>query len=61
MNFAAGVYPSEAQNIIPPPYTLYTCIKYTYSHREGGGGKVEPERRLEGKLFTKLGKKYQHY
>jgi hypothetical protein len=21
----------------PPPYTLYTCIQYTYSHREGGG------------------------
>ncbi len=20
----------------PPPYTLYTCIWYTYSHREGG-------------------------
>jgi hypothetical protein len=19
----------------PPPYTLYTCILYTYSHREG--------------------------
>ncbi len=35
---AAGVYLSEAQNPIPPPpYTLYTCIQYTYSHREGGG------------------------
>ncbi len=22
----------------PPPYTLYTYILYTYSHREGGGG-----------------------
>ncbi len=20
----------------PPPYTLYTCIQYTYSHKEGG-------------------------
>ncbi len=29
-----------------PPYTLYTCIQYTYSHREGGrGGRVEPQRR----------------
>jgi hypothetical protein len=37
----------------PPPYTLYTCILYTYSHREGGG-------RLEGHQFTRLGKKYQH-
>ncbi len=22
----------------PPPYTLYTCLQYTYSHRAGGGG-----------------------
>ncbi len=21
-----------------PPHTLYTCIQYTYSHSEGGGG-----------------------
>jgi hypothetical protein len=21
----------------PPPYSLNTCIQYTYSHREGGG------------------------
>ncbi len=32
--------------------------KDTYSHREGGGG-VEPERRLEGQQFTKLGRKYR--
>jgi hypothetical protein len=38
-DFAAGVYLSEAQNPIhPPPYTLYRCIQYTYSHREGGEG-----------------------
>jgi hypothetical protein len=27
-------------NILPPPappYTLYTCLQYTYSHRDGGG------------------------
>jgi hypothetical protein len=35
-DFAAGVYLSEAQNPIPPSYTLYTCIQYTYSDREGG-------------------------
>ncbi len=31
MDFAAGVYLSEAQN--PPPYTLYiySFIQYTYS------------------------------
>jgi hypothetical protein len=34
-DFAAGVYLTEAQN---PPCTLYTCIQYTYSHREEGGG-----------------------
>jgi hypothetical protein len=46
----------------PPPtsYTLYTCVQHTYSHREGEGGIVEPERRLEGQQFTKLGRKYQH-
>ncbi len=35
-----------------PPYTLYTCIQYTYSHREGGGESY-PERRLLGQQFTK--------
>jgi hypothetical protein len=39
----------------PPPIThsinTYPC---TYSHREGGGGGVgEPERRLEGRQFTR--------
>jgi hypothetical protein len=48
-DFAADVYLSEAQNHIPPlPYTLYTCIQYTYTHRKGGAwGRVEPERRGE--------------
>ncbi len=42
-----------------PPYTLYTCVQYTYSQREGG--RVEPGRRyLDGHQFTKLGRKYQH-
>ncbi len=40
--FAAGVYLSEAPSYPmipypPPPYTLHTCILYTYSHKEGGG------------------------
>ncbi len=41
-DFAAGVSLSEVQNSNPPPtYTLYTCIQYTYSHREGvRGGKL---------------------
>jgi hypothetical protein len=60
IDYAAGVYLPEALNTIPPsPYTLYKCIQYTYSHRRGG--RVEPERRLEGQQFTKLGRKYQHY
>jgi hypothetical protein len=38
-DFAAGIYLSEAQNPIPStPFTLYTCIQYTYFHREGGKG-----------------------
>ncbi len=46
-----------------PPYTMYRCIQNTYSHREGGGigGRVEPERRLEGQQFTKLARKYQSF
>jgi hypothetical protein len=43
----------------PPPYTLHTYIHYTFSHGEGGGG-FEPEIRLEGQQFTKLGLKYPH-
>ncbi len=39
-----------------PPYTLYTCMLILI-HTGRGGGRVEPERRLE---FTKLGRKYQH-
>ncbi len=41
----------------PPLHTVYVYT-VTYSHREGG--RVEPERRLEGQQFTKLGRKYQH-
>jgi hypothetical protein len=36
-DFAADFFLSEAQSPIPP-HTLYTCIQYTYSHREGGDG-----------------------
>jgi hypothetical protein len=33
----AGVYLGEAQSPSPPPpYTLYTSIQYTYSHKERG-------------------------
>jgi hypothetical protein len=30
-DYATGLYLSEAQNPTAPPYTLYTCIQYTYS------------------------------
>ncbi len=56
-------YLSEAQYTIPPPppYTLYTCIQYTYSHREGVGGvESKPKRMLGGAMFHKAGGKYQH-
>jgi hypothetical protein len=49
MDFAAGVFLSEAQNPIPsPPCTLYW----------GGGGKGEPDGRGErGAAFHKAGSK----
>jgi hypothetical protein len=44
----------------PPPLTVwYVYTVYLFTQRRGGRG-VEPERRLEGQHFTKLGKKYQH-
>jgi hypothetical protein len=38
MDFAAGVYLSEAQDPIPPAYTLHMCKQYTYSIGKGGTG-----------------------
>ncbi len=56
-DFAAGVYLPEAQKY-PPPYTLYSCIQYTYSHRERGGEESWNIEKVRG--ATKLGQKYQH-
>jgi hypothetical protein len=43
MDFGAGVYLSEAQNLIPPaPYILYTCIQYIHIYTGKG---VEINRR----------------
>jgi hypothetical protein len=65
-DFAEGVYLSEAPSppMTPystPSYTLYTCIQYTYSHREGGrgGGELSIEKVRGGKVH-KAGRKYQH-
>jgi hypothetical protein len=58
-DFAAGVYLSEAQNPIPPPYTH--CIPDTILiHTVKEGRRVETERRAEGQQFKKLSRKYQH-
>ncbi len=53
MDFAAGVYLSEAHPIAPPPHTRHSIIVYRTvflfaQGRGGGGGRVEPERRGEG-------------
>jgi len=62
-DFAAGFYPSEAPYspmtpYLPPPYTLYTCILYTYSHREGGGVELTREKVWRA-IAHKAGRKYQ--
>ncbi len=60
LDFAAGVYLSEAKNPYqapPPPVYVYTVYLFTQGRGEGGG--VEPERRIDGQQFTKLGRKYQ--
>ncbi len=60
-DFAAGVYMSEAQHPIPPPLTHFVSV-YVYSIQyyihtgKGEGGRIEPERRLKGQQFTKLGR-----
>ncbi len=55
-DFAAGVYLSEAQNPILPD--LIHCIRaFSILIHTGKGGRVEPERKLEGQQFTKLGRK----
>ena len=43
----------------PPPDTHCLYILY-FDTGNGERGRDEPERRLEGQQFTKLGRKYQH-
>ncbi len=41
MDFAAGVYEAPSPPVTPYPLTnCNTCKLYTYSHREGGGGRA---------------------
>ncbi len=44
----------------PPPYTLYTCLQYNYSHREVGGGGELTREKVRGAIVPKAGRKYQH-
>ncbi len=49
MDFAAGVCLSEAQNPTPPSlHTVYVYTVFLFTLGRGEGGRVEPERRLEG-------------
>jgi hypothetical protein len=45
---------SEPRTSYPPPLTH--CIKYTYSHREGGGGELNKEK-YGGVTVQKAGSK----
>jgi hypothetical protein len=45
---------------LPATHCLY-ILNFDTGKGGGGEGGVEPERRLEGQQFTKLGRKYQDY
>ncbi len=63
MDFGAGAYLSKAHNPIPPPYTLFTCIQYTFHKGKVGGGSPGELNQREGervKQLTKLSRKQQH-
>ncbi len=64
MDFAAGIYLSEAQNPIHLlPYILFTCTEYstvycTYSHRKGGRmWESETREKVRGSTVHKAGSK----
>jgi hypothetical protein len=61
MDFAADFYLSESQNPIPSPITHWLYILHFDTGKRGGGGRVEPERRLGGQQFTRLSQKYQQH
>ncbi len=53
--------PSPTMTPYSPSNTLYACIQYTYSHREGegeDGGELTREK-VRGAIVHKAGRKYQ--
>ncbi len=48
-----SVAPSPPMTPYSPPYTLYTCTKYTYSHGGGGGGATPRQGAIVHKAFWK--------
>jgi len=61
-DFAAGVYPSEAQNPIPPPLHTIMCIHYTvnlFTQIRGGGRERSNREKVRGATVHKTGS-YQH-
>jgi hypothetical protein len=64
-DLAAGEYLSEAPS--PPmtpysatPYTLYTCVQHTSSHREEDEWGELTREKVRGAMLHKVGRKYQH-
>ncbi len=56
MDFAAGVYLPKAQNPIPPiTHCIHGVYMKLFNQGNGGGERVESERRLEEQHVTKLG------
>ncbi len=50
--------PSPPMSQYSPPYTLYTCIQYTYSQREGGEEGDLTREKVRGAIVHKAGRKY---
>jgi hypothetical protein len=44
----------------PAPLTHFILVYSILIHIGKGGGRIQPERRLEVQQITKLGRKYQH-
>ncbi len=56
-------YLSEAPSLLwphtpPSPYTLYTCVQYSYTHMEGG--ELTREKARGTAIVHGAGRKFQH-